>query len=114
MNRLNIEFKGTDELERAMINKSQTDFKEIEKRHIRSVYSRSQKAGGTPVDTNELRMSAAYRDDTMGYRAEHGPHVEYGHRLVNGGFVSGQFFLRNNIETERPLYRQGLINALRK
>ncbi len=41
-------------------------------------------------------------------------HVEYGHRTRDGGFVYGQHYLQRNVDTQRPIYKQDLINALRK
>lgn len=119
-----IEWRGVDELSAKLLQKSETDFTEVGRKNIRDIYTRSQKNayqsgmvptdGGTPVDSNELRMSAKYRDDEMGYSAEHGPHVEYGHRLPNGGFVPGQYFLKKNVDAQRPIYKQDLINKLKE
>lgn len=94
------------------MKKSQTDFESVAKKNIRAIFTRSQKRGGTPVDSNELRISARYAGDAMGYGAHYAPHVEYGHRTVTGGFVPGQFFLQANVDTQRPLYKQDLKNKL--
>ncbi len=101
-------------LEQALIRKGNTDFKEVGRASVRSIYTRSQKQGGTPVNTNELRMSAVYADDEMGYVKDYGPHVEYGHRTKNGGFVPGQYYLKVNVDAERPLYGQALKEELNK
>lgn len=111
---MKIVWQGLDELSHKLMTKSQTDFAEVGRKNIRDIYSRSQKAGGTPVDSNELRMSAKYRDDEMGYSAEHGPHVEYGHRTRSGSFVPGQYYLKKNVDTQRPIYKQDLINKLKE
>ena len=42
------------------------------------------------------------------------PHVEYGHRTVNGGYVQGQRFLKRNVDTQRPIFKQDLIDQLKK
>lgn len=75
---------------------------------------RARAPGGTPFDTGELRESSAKSGDEVGYTAEYAPHVEYGHRTKDGGFVYGQHYLQRNVDTQRPIYRQDLINALRK
>lgn len=111
---MKIVWQGVDELSRKLMTKSQTDFAEVGRKNIRDIYSRSQKAGGTPVDSNELRMSAKYRDDEMGYSAEHAPHVEYGHRTRSGSFVPGQYYLKKNVDTQRPIYKQDLIDKLKE
>lgn len=121
---MKIVWQGVDELSHKLMTKSQTDFAKVGRKNIRDIYSRSQKNayqggmvptdGGTPVDSNELRMSAKYRDDEMGYSAEHGVHVEYGHRTRNGGFVPGQYYLKRNVDTQRPIYKQDLIDKLKE
>lgn len=111
---MKIEWHGVEELSRKILQKSETDFAEVGRKNIRDIYSRSQKAGGTPVDSNELRMSAKYRDDEMGYSAEHGPHVEYGHRLPGGGYVPGQYFLKRNVDAQRPIYKEDLKEKLKE
>lgn len=70
--------------------------------------------GGTPVDTGGLRNSSSTFGDEMGYIAEYAPHVEYGHRTVDGGWVPGQHFLQANADTQRLIYYQDLMDAIRK
>lgn len=70
--------------------------------------------GGTPVDSGELRQSSSTYGDEMGYMADYAPHVEYGHRTIDGGYVPGQHFLQNNVDIQRPIYREDLLKAIRK
>ena len=70
--------------------------------------------GGTPVDTGDLRNSSSTFGDEMGYIAEYAPHVEYGHRTVDGGWVPCQHFLQANADTQRLIYYQDLMDAIRK
>ena len=70
--------------------------------------------GGTPVDTGDLRNSSSTFGDEMGYIAEYAPHVECGHRTVDGGWVPGQHFLQANADTQRLIYYQDLMDAIRK
>lgn len=114
MSRYGVEFIGVDKLANKLKKKSETDFEQVYKANARAIYARSQATGGTPVDSNELRRSASVEGATMGYRAQHAPHVEYGHRTVNGGFVPGQFFLRRNVNTQRPIFKQDLIKKLKE
>lgn len=72
------------------------------------------RSGGTPVDTGELRLSSGTYGDEMGYTKEYAPHVEYGHRTVDGGWVEGQRFLQANVETQRFIFYQDLLNAIKK
>ena len=111
---MRFEWVGVDRLSRRLLEKSQADFEAVAKKNIRDIYTRSQRAGGTPVDTAELRMSMQYRDDETGYNKHYAPHVEYGHRLVNGGYVPGQYFLKRNVDTQRPIYKEDLRNKLRE
>lgn len=111
---MRIQFQGVEALERALRHKSETDFLEVGRKNIRDIYARSQQAGGTPVDTSELRMSARYTGDEMGYVKEYAPHVEYGHRTVSGGFVPGQYYLKRNVDTQRPIYKEDLRSKLRE
>lgn len=118
----NIELEGTGKLAKKLKAKSETDFYQVAEKNIRDIYRRSQKPGGTPVGQykggGELRKSAQYRGDEMGYTVHYAPHVEYGHRLVRGGvtigFVPGQFYLKKNVDAQRPIYKQDLRNKLKE
>lgn len=70
--------------------------------------------GGTPVDSGELRLSSSAYGDEMGYIKEYAPHVEYGHRTINGGWVPGQRFLKANADTQASIYYQDLLKAIKK
>lgn len=52
--------------------------------------------------------------DYRTYEKEDAPHVEYGHRTVDGGWVPGQRFLKKNVDTQAFIYYQDLLNAIRK
>lgn len=56
-----------------------------------------------PVDTGELRASIKTKtineNEVKIYsNKEYAPHMEYGHRTRNGGFVEGKYFLKNSID----------------
>ena len=88
----------------------------IREKQVTEMLNRARASGGTPVDTGELRESLVVNPNemTMGYTAEYAPHVEYGHRTVNGGFVQGQRFLQANVEAQREIYREDVLKAIRK
>ncbi len=83
-------------------------------KNMTQIYNRGKANGGTPVDTGELRLSLGQSGDTVGYTKDYAPHVEYGHRTVNGGYVEGQRFLQRNVKAQEPIFRQDLIDQLRK
>lgn len=93
---------------------SHVRFEAVIMKNMAQVYNRGKADGGTPVDTGELRLSLGHSGDTVGYTKEYAPHVEYGHRTVNGGYVQGQRFLQRNMKAQEPIFRQDLIDQLRK
>ena len=81
------------------------------------------RAGGTPVDTRELLLSigatplrsgAGNSEAEIGYRKDYGPHVELGYRTLNGGYVTGQFFLKRNLEIETPILLEDALTAIKE
>lgn len=93
---------------------SHVRFEAVVIKNMTQIYNRGKANGGTPVDTGELRMSLGQSGDTVGYAKDYAPHVEYGHRTVNGGYVDGQRFLQRNVRAQEPIFRQDLIDQLRK
>ena len=93
---------------------SSVRFDAVVTKNMAQIYNRGKADGGTPVRTGELRLSLGHSGDTVGYTKGYAPHVEYGHRTVNGGYVQGQRFLKRNVDTQRPIFRQDLIDQLRK
>lgn len=93
---------------------SHARFEAVVIKNMTQIYNRGKANGGTPVDTGELRMSLGQSGDTVGYAKDYAPHVEYGHRTVNGGYVEGQRFLQRNVRAQEPIFRQDLIDQLRK
>lgn len=92
---------------------SQVRFDAVVKKNMAQIYNRG-KSGGTPVDTGELVLSLGQSGEVVGYVKTYAPHVEYGHRTVNGGYVQGQLFLKKNVDAQRPIYQQDLIRQLRR
>lgn len=113
---INITFSGFQELKAELNRLNSVRFDAVIKKQTTDLLSRARASGGTPVDTEELRnsSSADLNDGVMGYTASYAPHVEYGHRTVNGGYVTGQRYLQRNVDTQRSIYKQDLIDAIRK
>lgn len=116
---MRVEWLGERELARALQRKSQADFERVGSKSLlelrnRAVGSKNPAQGGTPVDSAELRLSASVSGDSMGYIKDYAPHVEYGHRTRNGGFVPGQYFLKTNVNIQKPIFREDLITKMRE
>ena len=116
---MRVEWMGDTELARALLRKSQADFDRVGAKSLmelrnRAVQSQNPSQGGTPVDSAELRLSVSVSGDTMGYVKDYAPHVEYGHRTRNGGFVPGQYYLRTNVNIQKPIFREDLIAKMRE
>lgn len=86
----------------------------IREKQVTEMLNRARAPGGTPVKTGEMRDSSSTYGDEMGYTAGHSPHVEYGHRTVDGGYVRGQRFLKHNADEQRTIYYCDLLTAIRK
>ena len=99
---ITIETNNNDisRLSKKLRSMSKIRFDAVVKKNVTQMLNRA-RSGGTPVDTGELRKSSGVSGDEMGYIAEYAPHVEYGHRLVGGGWVPGQQFLKANANTQR-------------
>lgn len=120
---IKMSIEGIPALERELQRLNSVRFDAVEKKQLTQMLNRARQPGGTPVSTEEtrpggphgeLRISSSVNGDEMGYVAEYAPHVEYGHRTIDGGFVQGQHFLQNNVDIQRPIYREDLQKAIRK
>ncbi len=115
-----VEWEGVDQLAAALKRGSKVRLDAVLTKNLTEMNNRARN-GGTPVDSGELRQSAGMtRPDTadgtgeMGYTKEYGPHVEFGHRTKNGGWVPGQHFLKKNLETQMPVFKADLEETVRK
>lgn len=118
-----IALEGAEELENRLNQLNSVRWEAVRKKQTAQMLNRARQSGGTPVSTEktrpkgphgELRQSSSSSGEEVGYTKEYGPHVEYGHRTVNGGFVPGQRFLQRNVETQRKIYKKDLLDAIRK
>ena len=119
---IRIKMTGLDELERKLQEMNRIRFDAVVKKNVTQMLNRARN-GGTPVSTEktrpggphgELRISSSTYGDEMGYTREYAPHVEYGHRTIDGGFVEGQRFLQRNVEIQQPIYHRDLLDAIKK
>lgn len=117
---MKLNLRGTDKLVAALKSKSEADFDKVRNKSLlemrnRAVRTKVPSMGGTPVDSSELRLSAGVdlNRGHMGYTKDYAPHVEYGHRTRNGGFVPGQYFLKNNLRIQGPKFNKDLRGAIR-
>lgn len=115
---IKVTLVGVDVLEAELARLNAIELEAIQKKQITKMLNRARNRGsanGTPVDTGELRnsSSADMNNMEMGYTAEYAPHVEYGHRTRNGGYVQGQRFLQANVDRQREIYKTDLRRALR-
>ena len=102
---VNIELNkdDIDNLSAALKAMNEVRFNAVVKKNVTQMLNAA-RHGGTPVDTGELRLSSS----------AYAPQVEYGHRTVNGRWVSGQRFLKANAETQAFIYYQDLLKAIKK
>lgn len=111
---MGFEIVDEDGLASELQRLSQLRFDAVIKKNMIQIYNRGKQDGGTPVDTGELRISLGHKDDIVGYTKDYAPHVEYGHRTRNGGFVPGQRFLEKNVNTQKPIFYEDLRKQLRR
>lgn len=112
---VNIELNKADidNLSAALKAMNEIRFNAVVKKNVTEMLNAA-RHGGTPVDTGELRLSSSVYGDEMGYTKDYAPHVEYGHRTVNGKWIPGQRFLKANAETQAFIYYQDLLKAIKK
>lgn len=123
---INITIAGIPELEAELNRLNSIRWEAIRKKQVVEVLNRARSPGGTPVDTGEMRLSLGSSGDELGYTKDYAPHVEFGHRQEPGryvpaigkqlkaSYVEGQYFLKRNVDIQRPIYREDLIKGIRK
>lgn len=117
MFKIEVDKAEIDELAQKLLALSRVRFNAVVKKQVTQMLNTARSSGGsgsTPVDTGELRKSSGTYGDVMGYLAEYAPHVEYGHRTVDGGYVPGQHFLRDNVNIQGIIFKQDLLKAIKK
>lgn len=113
MSGFNIKLSGLQDLESELNRLNSVRWDAVKQKQLTEILNRARSPGGTPVDTGELRLSSRKSKYEVGYTAEYAPHVEYGHRTINGGYVKGQRFFQKNVDRQREIYKTDLRRALR-
>lgn len=132
---INVRAEGMECLQEALSTLSQYRAEAVMLKQATEILNRARKnatttRGGTPIDTGELRISASMSEVpggySVGYTSEYAPHVEYGHRQEVGRYVPaigkrlvkswvpGQYFLRENVRQQEPIFKEDLRKALEK
>lgn len=122
---MKVKITGFNELQRKMqkLSRKTLDYSvnrslaEIADRAGQKYINRQYAQGWTPYDPKNtstahlittLSMRHAKRsaraEGSVGYSAHYAPHVEYGHRTRNGGYVPGQRFLYRNQMKQKPKF----------
>lgn len=110
---------GYEELMKKLKAMNSIRFEAVVKKQVTQMYQRASKhgasGGGTPYDTGELMGSRFQTKNEFGYTKEYAPHVEYGHRTRGGGgFVSGQYYLRSNVQAQQPIFKEDLEKEIER
>lgn len=111
---------GFEELEATLYLLSSTQFQRVRNNQLMAMQKRAVTKspdhiqGGTPFDTGELRKATHidYEAFAFGYTKDYAIHVEYGHRTKNGGYVKGRYFLKNNVDIQKPKYKNALARNI--
>lgn len=112
--------KGVDKLLKRLAEMEGVDLSEVVNQSLESIYDRAGTSAYTPTDTGNLKESSyiekaeSRRAGFVGYTADYAAAVEFGHRTRDGGFVSGQYFLKENIELEEKLIKERFLKAIRE
>lgn len=118
INHFKLVLSGAEDLEKKLQGMNNIRWAAIVKKSATEMFNRAKgtdpHSGGTPVDTGEMRKSVKKLEDGIAYTVEYAPHVEYGHRTIDDGYVQGQRFALANLTIQRPIYRNDLIEAIGK
>lgn len=109
---------GAEGLEKKLQGMNDVRWAAVVKKSATQMFNRAKgtdpHSGGTPKDSGEMRKTVKKLEDGIAYTVEYAPHVEYGHRTVDGGYVQGQRFALANLTIQRPIYQGDLLEAIRK
>lgn len=93
---MSVSIEGIAPLMARLDSLQNLDFSESNKKVAKDIESVARQY--TPKDTGKLINSLTVDGETVGYTADYAPHVEFGHRTRNGGYVEGQYFLKQTVE----------------
>lgn len=131
---MKIDLQGMPELEARFRAMNEIKWETVVNKNLTSIFNRASRPPGTPKGKQTKTHSAgelirSRRTNLMDikngsvtgmfyYSKDYAPHVEYGHRLVRNnrqiGYVVGSKFLFNNVQKQRPTYKNDMLNELRK
>ncbi len=111
---IDIKIFGIEKLETELARLNSVRLDAVREKQITEMLNRARAPGGTPVDSGEMRLSSGRSKNEFGYTKDYAPHVEYGHRTKDGGYVKGQRFLQKNVDTQRPIYKEDLLKQIRR
>lgn len=115
---IRLSLKGDKPLAGKLKRLKGVNFDAVVIKNVTQMYSRGKEEGGTPVDSGELRISLGMaikgKDSEVGYTKDYAPHVEYGHRTKNGGYVQGQRYFKRNVDKQKPIFRKDILNQVRR
>ncbi|MEG0324506.1 MAG: hypothetical protein RR547_00525 [Raoultibacter sp.] len=124
---MGVKLEGHLELKSELRRLSTVRFDAVCEKSMMQIYQRGMAEGGTPVSDEttrpggphgELRMSLSKSGSgektKVGYTKSYAPHVEFGHRTVNGGYVEGQLFLKKNVESQVPILKNDIVEQIRR
>lgn len=114
--------KGLPALERGLQRISQAKFEAVTNKNMMEIFNYAGTPPGTPRDTGELirgrRIELSRPGDSkwkarFGYVKDYAPHLEYGHRVRGGGYVSGRRYLEKNVKRQKETYRADILKEIR-
>ena len=108
---MSVSVSGTKDLEQKLQRMNQIRFDAVVEKQAIQMVDRAT-ASHNPAQGGQRAGSGGSAE--VGYTKEYAPHVEYGHRTRNGGWVPGQHFLQKNVEIQRPIFQQDLLEAVEK
>lgn len=118
---MKINIYGEYAFRRKLLKLNNFDMAALERKQLVEMQNRSKKTGGlgaTPVSPlkggGQLRLSVQVGNKEIGYNKDYAPHVEYGHRTVDGGYVPGQRFLKTNKEIQERIYIKDILKRLKE
>jgi len=117
-----LSLTGVGALSKKLIQMSKLTFDNAVNDSLKAIYDRAGTSVYTPTDSGKLKDSSVMTEANssancsgeVGYTADYADSVEYGHRMRNGKFLPGQYFLRDNFEYEKPIFKQRLLAELKK
>ena len=112
---MKIKLEGDGSLFKALARLKDINMDKIIMDNLRGIYNRGKARGGTPVRTGELRASLTIMSkNEVGYRKEYAKPVEFGHATRGGGYVAGRYYLKANVEKQRPILKKTVLEVIKK